>query len=273
MMMLKRVTASLKLAIQNTTRTCEVHGEYPTTVILDAEGNQRGGGCPQCRDAAQLAEWVSAINHSHDRSRQTTARGVPRRFESAQFSTFQCTNDAQRGVLRQAYEFADKFQDRLKDGGCLTFLGATGTGKTRLACSMANALAPAGYHVRYTDMYTMLDQVRDTWGDFATQTRIAAIAEFVEPDLLIIDELAVSRGMTDSERIVLFRVIDGRYGACRPTLLISNQDIATFGTAIGDRVIERLIERGGLALFEWDSLRGSVTEEPPQAQLSLVPPK
>lgn len=260
---------NLKLAIQNATRTCTVHGEYPTPIIVDADGNKRGGACPKCRDAAQLAEWVAAINGSRTPA-TTVAQGVPRRFEAAQFSTFICTNDAQKGVLRQAYEFADRFQDRLKDGGCITFLGSTGTGKTRLACSIANTLAPAGYQVRYTNMYAMIDHIRETWGEFATQTTRDAIAEYVALDLLIIDELAVSKATSDNEKILLFRVIDGRYEACRPTILISNQDIDSFGAAIGDRVIERLIERGSLALFEWDSLRGSTTDEPPQAQLSLV---
>lgn len=260
---------NLKLAIQNATRICAVHGEYPTPIIIDADGNERGGGCPRCRDEAQLAEWVAALNGSRTPV-ASTAQGVPRRFEGAQFSTFLCKNEAQKGVLRQAYEFADHFPDRLIDGGCMTFLGATGTGKTRLACSIANTLAPAGYRVRYTSMYSMIDSIRETWGEFATQTTREAIADYVGLDLLIIDELAVSRVTSDNEKILLFRVIDGRYEACRPTLLISNQDYNSFGAAIGDRVIDRLIERGELALFEWSSLRGTVTEEPPQAQLSLV---
>lgn len=261
-----------RLAIHNSTRTCPTHGEYPTPLVVDAEGKERGGGCPKCREIAQRDEWHATMHGRHP-SGTLVAEGIPSRFTSAQLSTFRTRNDGQKTALCRAQEFIDHFSLRLKDGGCITLLGMTGTGKTRLACSIANTLAPAGYKVRYTKMYDMIDHIRESWGASARQTTRAAIAEYVGLDLLIIDELAVSKATSDNEKILLFRVIDGRYEECRPTILISNQDLMSFGAAVGDRVIDRLVERGQMVVFDWPSERPIEIEEPPQAQLSLVAAK
>lgn len=262
----------LKLAIHNATRVCKEHGEYPTPLLVDAEGRERGGGCPKCRAITQRAEW-SAILSGRCPNVPPKAQGVPKRFEHAEFSTFQVRNDGQKRVLSQAFEFVDRFADRVRDGGCITLLGTTGTGKTRLSCSIANALAPAGYKVRYVKMYDMIDHIRESWGSMATRTTRDVIGEYIAQDLLIIDELAVSNATSDNEKILLFRVIDGRYEECRPSVLVSNQTLESFGGAVGDRVLDRLIERGQLAFFEWESGRATSHEEAPQTQLSLVAAK
>jgi len=43
-------------------------------------------------------------------------------------------------------------------------------------------------------------------------------------------------------------VINGRYGAQRPTLVISNLDLAGLRENLGERVVDRLRENDGRAL-------------------------
>jgi DNA replication protein DnaC len=75
-------------------------------------------------------------------------------------------------------------------------------------------------------------------------------------DLLILDEIGVQFG-SETERNLLFDVLNERYEDCKPTLLLSNlpkQDVAKY---LGERVMDRLREDGGrVVVFDWESHRG-----------------
>lgn len=78
----------------------------------------------------------------------------------------------------------------------------------------------------------------------------------VEPDLLILDEVGVQHG-SDTEKLILFEIINGRYEAARPTIVISNLDAAGLEQFLGERAFDRLREGGGrLVVFDWESHRG-----------------
>lgn len=76
-------------------------------------------------------------------------------------------------------------------------------------------------------------------------------------DLLVIDEVGAQRG-SEYELGLLHSVIDRRYQAVLPTVLISNLDTAGLRNFIGDRAIDRLRQGGGKAVgFTWSSMRAS----------------
>ncbi|EQD56002.1 DNA replication protein dnaC, partial [mine drainage metagenome] len=82
------------------------------------------------------------------------------------------------------------------------FYGNTGTGKTHLACAIANELLRQGKSALFVRAYEVLRTIRDTWKG-GEKTELAVIREFVAPDLLILDEVGVQYG-SESERIELF---------------------------------------------------------------------
>jgi DNA replication protein DnaC len=77
------------------------------------------------------------------------------------------------------------------------------------------------------------------------------------PKLLIIDEVGATKA-TDFEQATLFRIINARYEANLPTIVVSNLDVTELPAVMGERSFDRLRENGGIAIkFEWASARGA----------------
>ncbi len=76
------------------------------------------------------------------------------------------------------------------------------------------------------------------------------------PDLLILDEVGVQFG-SDTEKLILFDVLNERYERRRPTILMTNLTLEEVADFLGDRIIDRLREDGGEFIpFDWESHRG-----------------
>jgi DNA replication protein DnaC len=172
-----------------------------------------------------------------------------------------------------AKDFIWSFPEHYAAGRCRTFCGNVGTGKTSLACAMAQTLVNIGfllrgnrdphdgwfvdnfYSARYTTASEIVRKIRDTWGTGAKTSTTEVIEKFARVDLLVIDEIGAQAG-TDNERSLLYEVIDERYQAMRSTIAISNCDRKGLTTVLGERTLDRLRDRGGLVcVFDWESFR------------------
>ena len=110
----------------------------------------------------------------------------------------------------------------------------------------------------FTTVMRAIRSVKDTWGGGSGKSETQAIAALVYPDLLILDEVGVQFG-SDTEKLILFDVLNERYEKRRPTLLLSNFGVDEVQAYLGDRIFDRLREDGGEAVpFDWESQRGKV---------------
>lgn len=92
-----------------------------------------------------------------------------------------------------------------------------------------------------------------SYGNDVTESQV--ISDFAGYDLLIIDEVGMQSG-TEAESRALFDVFNERYQQMKPTVLISNLDVAGFVQAVGKRISDRVKEDGGEILsFDWNSYR------------------
>jgi DNA replication protein DnaC len=87
--------------------------------------------------------------------------------------------------------------------------GATGTGKSYLACALANQACRRGFRVTYRRASRLFDELRLAHAD---GTYRAVLARFARADLLVIDDFAVAP-ITDVQRSDLLEVMEDRYGA------------------------------------------------------------
>lgn len=60
---------------------------------------------------------------------------------------------------------------------------------------------------------------------------------------------------SDAEKLILFEIINGRYEAVKPTILLSNLNIDGLKGYMGERVVDRLREGGKADRFDWPSYR------------------
>jgi len=76
-------------------------------------------------------------------------------------------------------------------------------------------------------------------------------------DLLVIDEIGCQKG-SEYELGLLHSIIDRRYQAVLPTVLISNLGPEGLKAYIGDRALDRLRQNGGQVVgFTWSSMRAA----------------
>jgi DNA replication protein DnaC len=97
--------------------------------------------------------------------------------------------------------------------------GATGTGKTYLACALANQACRKGHRAVYRRAPRLFDELRLARAD-GTFPRV--LARFARIDVLVIDDFAIAP-ISDTERRDLLEVLEDRHGA-RATIMTSQLD-------------------------------------------------
>jgi DNA replication protein DnaC len=107
--------------------------------------------------------------------------------------------------------------------------GATGLGKTFLACALAHKACREGYsshYVRLTRLFQELDIGR------ADGRYVKLMRQFAKTDVLIMDEWGLAV-LTDQHRRDLLEILDDRYNM-RATIITSQLPIAHWHEAVGD---------------------------------------
>ncbi len=203
-------------------------------------------------EAAMMAE--------QRRRNRFLACGIPLRFSESDFSGYvvqdACSEYAKaRGkVLEICRSYAGRFPEHAALGRSMIFTGAPGTGKTMLACIIAKSVIERGMSAKYATVYRLAGEVKDTYGR-SSETERDVFARYIAPDLLVLDEVGMQYG-TDTERLALWEVMNGRYESMKPTIIVSNLTAKEIAGYVGDRVIDRMRENGGAVLaFTWESFR------------------
>lgn len=119
--------------------------------------------------------------------------------------------------------------------------GATGTGKSYLACALAHQACRKGLRAIYRRVPRLFDELRLARADGSYPRLLARIAK---ADVLVLDDFAISP-LTDDSRRDLLEILEDRYGL-RATIITSQLAPAlwhdyladpTVADAICDRVI------------------------------------
>lgn len=245
---------------------CGKHGKLKANIfkIYQDWGNP---SCPEC--AKEEEQIRKRIQHEWaEKQTQVCRRAalesrlkrscIPTRFQGKSFESYLPPTPNAVKILEKCKHYADRFPNFAVKGTNIILCGHAGTGKTHLACSIANYLIHTHEkHAVYVKVGESIRMVKETYAKDSKRTEQDAINWFKTPDLLILDEVGVQFG-TDYERYILFEIINGRYEEMKPTILISNLAVDGLIEYLGERVIDRMKENGGMMMvFDWVSYRGS----------------
>jgi DNA replication protein DnaC len=242
--------------------TCEHHGAFESINYVGRIWSR----CPKCAEA--LAELRKKREEEEERERQQKAwehrlrrSCIPERFLDRTLKNFKAETPEQQRALAFANAYADDFDNVMKTGRCALFIGSPGTGKTHLAAGIALRLMHRDKRiVLFTTVMRAIRGIKDTWTKGSETTESQAIEALVYPELLILDEVGVQFG-SETEKLMLFDVLNERYEKRKPCLLLSNLSIDDVKAFLGERVFDRLREDGGEAVaFDWESYRGRASE-------------
>jgi len=216
-----------------------------------------GPFCPGCAaDAKKNNEMEDAIEKRRRIAEAIVKSGIPKRFLACSLDNYQPGyNMGASLALKVARKYAEGFEDRRAAGGSLVFCGLPGTGKTHLACAIGNQLLQQSVSVKYATVFAALSNVKSTFSKNSERTERQAIGEYQNAQLLILDEVGVQFG-SETEKIILYQITNGRYENMLPTIMISNLPEKELAEYIGERCLDRMREGGGAVVsFDWQSYR------------------
>jgi DNA replication protein DnaC len=236
---------------------CLKHGAYVSRCYIGSIWSK----CPACEAERIEAERIEAEAKDREARQQEWQRkigeaGIPVRFRNRSLQSYVAESEEQTRALAFAIDYADRFDDVLATGRSALFVGKPGTGKSHLAVGIGLRIMHRDKRtVLYTTVMRAIRRVKDTWSRDSRESESEAIAALVFPDLLILDEVGVQFG-SDTEKLILFDVLNERYERRKPTLLLSNLPTEEVRDYLGERVFDRLREDGGeVVVFDWQSWR------------------
>jgi DNA replication protein DnaC len=224
--------------------TCDRHGQWQGNIIDEAGMERWRSNCPAC-----VAEHRSSTGRA----------SIPPRWSGLRWSSWQIDHEGHQRAVEaiKARVSAIIARDVLVPSTIIQ--GPPGVGKTHLMAVACNETLAAGRTAAYYTLGDITRAYRATWGkgsERSERSEADVIADLIQPDLLVIDDVGAER-ITESVGSILYAVVDGRYAwSSRPLMMATNLTGPQFGQAVGARVADRLRAGGGKMIgMIWESRR------------------
>jgi DNA replication protein DnaC len=142
------------------------------------------------------------------------------------------------------------------DGANALIVGKPGTGKSHVAKAVAYQATLQGFAVRYVEADTEFAQ----YAVCSASEQTALLRTYVEPDLLVLDDLFLARRIPEAAAELLQSVVHQRYKHRRSIVVTSNRVVQDWGKYLGDAtmattILDRLMHRAAMLEFEGKSYR------------------
>lgn len=151
-----------------------------------------------------------------------------------------CDKNTDKEILRKARNYVKHFEEMRKDNLGLLLYGNVGSGKTYLACSIANEIITKyGYVVKVRNFAQILNDLQK--GGFNLD-RNEYIDSITNATLLILDDFGIERN-TEYALEQIYNVINARYLKARPTIITTNLNYKDIEQEQEDIMLGRIYSR------------------------------
>jgi DNA replication protein DnaC len=142
------------------------------------------------------------------------------------------------------------------DGANALIIGKPGTGKSHVAKAVAYQATLQGYDVRYVEADTEFAR----YGLANTKEQAQLLKGWIDPDLLVLDDLFLARRIADVSAELLQAIVHQRYKLRRSIVITSNRVVQDWGKYLADAtmattILDRLMHRCAMLEFEGKSYR------------------
>lgn len=242
---------------------CPVHGEVDMSEVEQLDGSMLARGCKRCHwEALHTAPRDSEVHTQANAQRKAEnvmaaliGAGITPRFAGATFDSYQAETDPQRKALAKCRTYAEQFPENFRAGRSLLLTGNVGCGKTHLGSAIVRTVVADRGEALIVPAGDIVSIARASMTPGSGYTDHDVVLHLAGLDLLVIDEIGCQKG-SEYELGLLHNIIDRRYQAVRPTVLISNLAPEGLQSYIGDRALDRLRQNGGQKVgFTWASMR------------------
>jgi DNA replication protein DnaC len=144
----------------------------------------------------------------------------------------------------------------IAEGANALIVGKPGTGKSHVAKALAHQAVCQGYDVRYLEA----DAQFARYALAGAAERAELLKGWVEPDLLVLDDLFLARRISPEAAEVLQALVHQRYKLRRAIVITSNRVVQDWGKYLADAtmattILDRLMHRCTMLEFEGRSYR------------------
>ena len=145
--------------------------------------------------------------------------------------------------------------DWIRHGHSVLITGATGCGKTWIACALAQQACRQGFSVLYVRLPRLFEELRIAHGDGSFTRKLAALAR---TDVLLLDDWGVNP-LTQPERADLLEILDDRV-ATRSTIITSQLPVEHWheylaDPTLADAILDRIVHQSHKLKLKGESLR------------------
>ena len=145
--------------------------------------------------------------------------------------------------------------DWIKKANNILLTGATGTGKSYLACALAHKACLKGYSVRYTRLPRLMEEIGISRADGSYGKLMLDLAR---TDLIILDDWGLA-AMTRPQRHDLLEILEDR-NSLRSTIVTSQLPVESWHEYIGDptladAILDRLVHSAYKINLKGESMR------------------
>ncbi|HGI3069403.1 TPA: ATP-binding protein [Streptococcus agalactiae] len=184
------------------------------------------------------------------RDKENTEREILTRISSLKRNCFSSPNQHQytferflneKGqAYKVAYNYAKNFEQMKEDNVGLLFYGDVGSGKTYLACSIANELIEREQvKVKIMNLSQVINQIQKSAFKLDSNEIISNLSNI---PLLILDDLGIERD-TSYAREQVYNIINSRYLKSRPTIFTTNLSLEIIQNPNIDLEYQRIYSR------------------------------
>lgn len=145
-----------------------------------------------------------------------------------------------KDIIKKVKNYVKYFEEMRKDNVGLLLYGNVGSGKTYIACSIANAIITEySYKVKMRNFAQILNDLQK--GGFNLD-RNEYIEQITSPTLLILDDFGIERN-TEYALEQIYNVINARYLKARPTIITTNINFKDIEKEQEDIMLGRIYSR------------------------------
>lgn len=239
--------------------------------------------CPQCggtgwiRHREDGKEYFSECECRKKQIEESRLRfaNIPATFKDMRLKNFNIAaykDEKSKTTIRAACKYIKQymscFEEEHQDGmGLYLYSDTKGSGKTRMAASIANELVDMGYQVKFSLSTEIIQEIKRTWDRDNDLSESKLLDQLQETDILVVDDFGTEQvaGWINDK---FYQIINNRYVDHMVTIFTSNYPLDQL--EYDDRITNRMKEVSYLIAFPEESVREAIAAEKNEAMLRRV---
>lgn len=164
-----------------------------------------------------------------------------------------------KNAIKSVNYWLDNLDDMMKRGIGLYFHSNTkGSGKTRMAVSIANELLDRKIQVKFATSLQIINEIKSTWSHDSELNESKLLEQLSTTTVLIIDDFGTEQ-YKDWIGERFYSIINQRYVDNKVTIFTSNYNLKNID--YDERIVNRIKERTYQIPFPEESVREHIAEE------------